>query len=84
MKLDISPETHANGKLRSNIRATVWFKAETVRADGAGYISWEILLEFMRFFEGKPVHKRANSSSFPYKLMNIFKIFAKQLIFIEK
>lgn len=35
MKLEISPEIQDKGKLRSSMRDTAWFKAETLRTAGA-------------------------------------------------
>jgi uncharacterized membrane protein len=61
VKFEISPETHASGKLRSSILATAWFSAETVIAGGVVLGFVDKISVFMRASKAKSVHRRANS-----------------------
>jgi c-di-GMP-binding flagellar brake protein YcgR len=77
VKLEISPEIQASGKFLSNIRATAWFRAETVSAGGMDIGFSDGLVGIMRFSEVKPVHRAANMSCFGHKRLNTLVLFFK-------
>jgi hypothetical protein len=80
VKLDISPETHASGKLRSNIRATAWFNADTVSTGGAISAFPGLSLGFMRSFIGNLSTGRINLSYLSHKESEILSLSFKYLI----